>query len=610
MNELRRLFGYMRPQLGRLLLASLFLGLAGLLMSGVVATLKPLADEVFQVGRPGVVAAAPAAPERPGAFDILDAVKRAIPADKILAWAKDRAYLEVPLLIVAIFFLRAVFLYFGQYYVVKSGTSTIRDIRADLHEAISYQSLRFFQAHPTGTILSRILADVARLQRVCTDVFADFIRVGASMPLFLALALVQDWKLSLVAMVGLPLLAYPMVRLSKRLRRAATRSQEQQAETASLLAETIAGAKVVQGFAMERFEIGRFRAALDRMLAADLKSARAVALAPAVMEIFGALAGALLFSYAGRQVAKGRITGGDVMVIVVSLGYFFMSLRRMNAINSEVQQAIAAARRVFAMLDREREIRDRPGAEVLPSFSSEIRFERVDFAYDDEKILDGIDLTIRRGETVALVGASGSGKTTIANLLPRFYDANAGRILFDGHEIRSVTLESLRGQIGLVTQETVLFNDTVRNNIAYGRADVSMDAIVSAAKSAHAHEFIESLPDKYDTIVGERGARLSVGQRQRLTIARALLKDPPILILDEATSALDSESEMLVQEALEVLMKNRTSLVIAHRLATVRRADRILVLEKGRIVETGTHRELIDRDGLYARFHSLQIQAS
>jgi subfamily B ATP-binding cassette protein MsbA len=401
-----------------------------------------------------------------------------------------------------------------------------------------------------------------------------------------------------------------MVRLSQRLRRAATRSQEQQAETASLLAETIAGAKVVQGFAMERFEIGRFRAALDRMLAADLKSARAVALAPAVMEIFGALAGALLFSYAGRQVAKGRITGGDVMVIVVSLGYFFMSLRRMNAINSEVQQAIAAAKRVFSMLDREREIRDRPGAEVLPSFSSEIRFEGVDFAYDDEKILDGIDLTIRRGETVALVGASGSGKTTIANLLPRFYDANAGRILFDGREIRSVTLESLRGQIGLVTQETVLFNDTVRNNIAYGRSDVAMDAIVAAAKSAHAHEFIENLPDKYDTVVGERGARLSVGQRQRLTIARALLKDPPILILDEATSALDSESEMLVQEALEVLMKNRTSLVIAHRLATVRRADRILVLEKGRIVETGTHRELIDRDGLYARFHSLQIQAS
>jgi subfamily B ATP-binding cassette protein MsbA len=429
------------------------------------------------------------------------------------------------------------------------------------------------------------------------------------MPLLLALAFLQNYRLTLVAMVGLPLLAYPMVRLSKRLRRASTRSQEKQAETASLLAETIGGAKVVQSFAMERFEVGRFRAALDRMLGADLKAARALSLAPAMMELFGAVAGAALFSYAGRQVAKGRMTGGDVTVIVASLGYFFMSLRRMNTINVEVQQAIAAAKRVFGMMDREREIRDLPGAVPLPPFAGEIRFESVDFAYDvADKILDGIDVTIRRGETVALVGASGAGKTTIANLLPRFYDPTAGRILFDGRELKSVTLESLRRQIGLVTQETFLFDDSVKNNIAYGRSDVPFEDVVAAAKSAHAHEFIENLPEGYDTILGERGARLSVGQRQRVTIARALLKDPPILILDEATSALDSESEKLVQEALEVLMKNRTSLVIAHRLATVRRADRILVMEKGQIVETGTHRELIERDGLYARYHSLQMQ--
>lgn len=608
MNELRRLLQYMRPHLPRLMLASLLLGLAALLLSGVFATLKPLVDEVF--GGPAAAASAePAAAAPKGAFDILDRVKRAVPTAAVTAWAKDRAYVEVPLLLVVIFFFRAVFLYFGQYYVMKTGTSVIRDIRADLHEAISYQSLTFFQAHPTGTILSRILADVARLQRISTDVLADFIRVGVSMPFLLALALAQNWRLTLVAMVGLPLLAYPMIRLGKRLRRASTSSQEKQAETASLLAETIGGAKVVQSFAMERFEVGRFRAALDRMLAADLKAARALSLAPAMMELFGAVAGASLFSYAGRQVAKGRITGGDVTVIVASLGYFFMSVRRMNTINAEVQQAIAAAKRVFGMMDREREIRDLPGAVSLPPFTREIRFEGVDFAYDPaEKILDGIDLTIRRGETVALVGPSGAGKTTIANLLPRFYDPTAGRILFDGRELKSVTLESLRRQIGLVTQETFLFDDTVRNNIAYGRSDVSMPEIVAAAKSAHAHAFIENLPDGYDTILGERGARLSVGQRQRLTIARALLKDPPILILDEATSALDSESEKLVQEALEILMKNRTSLVIAHRLATVRRADRILVMEKGRVVETGTHRELIERDGLYARYHSLQMQ--
>ncbi len=608
MGELRRLFGYMRRHLGRLVLAGVLLGLASLLMSAVVATLKPLANEVFRVGTTEVASAVPEPLKRAGAFDILEQVKRRLPTAKVLAWAKDRAYLEVPLLLVAIFFCRAVFLYFGQYFIMRAGLSVIRDLRADLQSAISYQSLRFFQANTTGTILSRVVADVARLQRVSTDVLADFIRVGLSMPIFLGLAFLQDWKLSLVAIVGLPVLAYPLVKLSRRLRKAATRSQEKQAETASLLAETIAGAKVVQSFAMERFEIGRFRSALDRMLMADLKAARASALSPAVMEIFGAVTGALLFSYAGRQVAKGRITGGDVMVIVVSLGYFFMSLRRMNTINTEVQQAIAAAKRVFGMLDREREIRDLPGALPLPPFAREIRFEHVNFAYDDATILDGIDVTILRGETVALVGASGAGKTTIANLLPRFYDPTAGRILFDGHEIRSVTLESLRKQIGLVTQETMLFDDTVRNNIAYGRSDVPMEAIVAAAKSAHAHEFIEKLPDKYDTVLGERGSRLSVGQRQRMTIARALLKDPPILILDEATSALDSESEKLVQEALQVLMKNRTSLVIAHRLSTVRRADRILVIDKGRVVETGTHRELLERNGIYARFHALQMQ--
>ena len=502
MNELRRLFGYMRRHLGRLVLAGVLLGLASLLMSAVVATLKPLANEVFRVGTTEAAPAVPGPLKRAGAFDILEEVKRRIPTAEVLAWAKDRAYLEVPLLLVAIFCCRAVFLYFGQYFITRAGFCVIRDLRADLQAAIAHQSLRFFQANTTGTILSRVVADVARLQRVSTDVFADFIRVGLGMPIFLGLAFVQDWKLSLVAIVGLPVLAYPMVQLSRRLRKAATRSQEKQAETASLLAETIAGAKVVQSFAMERFEIGRFRAALDRMLAADLKSARASALAPAVMEIFGAVAGALLFSYAGRQVAKGRITGGDVMVIVVSLGYFFMSLRRMNTINTEVQQAIAAAKRVFGMLDREREIRDLPGALPLPPFAREIRFEQVDFAYDDAKILDGIDVTILRGETVALVGASGAGKTTIANLLPRFYDPTAGRILFDGLEIRSVTLESLRKQIGLVTQETMLFDDTVKNNIAYGRSDIPMEAIVAAAKSAHAHEFIETLPDKYDTVVG------------------------------------------------------------------------------------------------------------
>src|SRR5262245_56264550 len=468
MSELGRIFGYMRPYLGRIVGAAVLLGIAGALMSAVLLTLQPIVDEVF-LGNAHPVAAESHDAEK-SRFDFLDSVKKAIPKERFFAWAKDRALLAGPLLLAAIVGLQAILLYFGQYLVMKAGTSVIRDLRADLHEAITYQSLRFFQANPTGTILSRILADVARLQKVSTDVFADFVRVGGSMPFTVGAALLIDWKLTLVAMVALPLLAYPMVQLSKRLRKASTRSQERQGDTASLLAETLAGAKVVQGFVMERFEIARFRAALDRMLAADLKAARAVALAPAVMQLFGGIAGGLLFAYAGRQVAKGRISGGEVTTILALLGYLFMSLRRMNTINTEAQQAIAAARRIFDVMDREREIRDLPGAAVLPPFAREIRFEHVDFAYDADKVLDRIDLTIRRGETIALVGLSGSGKTTIANLVPRFYDPTAGRLTIDDHDIRQVTLASLRGQIGLVTQETVLFNDTVQANIAYGRA--------------------------------------------------------------------------------------------------------------------------------------------
>ncbi len=608
MTELRRLLGYMRPYVGRVVFASILLAIAGGLMAAVLGTFKPLVNEVFGVAGPE--AARAAAGSAASDASILSAAKRVLPLDRLASWARGRAYVEVPLVLLVLFFVRAVLLYGGQYVILKSGASVVRDIRADLYESIAFQSLRVYQAHPTGLILSRVLHDVSRLQGVATIGFVDFIRVASSVPFVVALVLWQDWRLATFSLVTLPALAVPMIRLSRRLRGAATRSQETMAEAASLLAETVGGARVVQAFSMERFEVRRFRAALDRMLGADLKAARVAALAPAVMELFGGAAGAAIFFVAGWEVSRGRLTGGDVTVVFAGLGYLFMSLRRLNYLNSEFQQAIAAARRVFEMKDRESEIKDAPGARPLPPFEGAIAFEGVDFRYEDELVLREIDLRIRKGEVIALVGASGSGKSTLASLVMRYYDPVRGRVTIDGQDLRDATLASLRGQIGLVTQETVLFNESVRANIAYGRDDVPLARIVDAARAAQALEFIESLPLKWDTVLGERGARLSMGQRQRIAIARALLKDPPILILDEATSALDSESESLVQKALEELMKGRTSIVIAHRLATVRRAARILVVEGGRIVEEGDHRDLLDRGGAYAKLHAIQFLGS
>lgn len=592
----------MRPYLPRMIAAAVMLAVAGALMSGVVATVKPLIDRVIMPSVGQAAAASGAAP------DYFDRLRTWLGWDRWTSVVGERIYFQVPLLLIIVFVVRGIFLYFGEYLTTKSGTSVIRDLRAELYEAITYQSLRFFQMNPTATILSRILNDVSRLQRVTTVVLSDVVKLGTMIPFMLAVAFVHDWRVSLIVVVVLPLMALPMVRLGRKLRRASTRSQENMATVAVRLVDAVVGAKVVQGFAMEPFEIGRFRGALDDMLRADLRAGRAAALAPAVLEILGSVVGGVMFYYAGMNIHRGSLDPGDFAVVLTSLGFLFVSVKRLNVLNLEIQQALAAAARVFDMMDREREIRDAEGAATLPSFREAIRFDAVDFGYDDEKVLEGIDLTIRKGEVLALVGASGSGKTTLTSLVPRFYDPTSGRLTVDDHDVRRVTLASLRSQIGLVTQETTLFNDTVRNNIAYGLCDVPLDRVIEAAKAAHAHPFIERLPEGYDTVVRERGMRFSAGERQRITIARALLKDPPILILDEATSALDAESEKLVQEALDRLMKGRTSIVIAHRLATVRRADRIVVLDAGRIVEVGSHRELLVHGGVYAKLHALQFR--
>jgi subfamily B ATP-binding cassette protein MsbA len=605
MRVIRRLLGYVKPYLGKLIIASILLAVSGALMSAVVATVKPLVNRVLL---PAVAPESDLTSDADRGTDILTKIEEWLPVDRITEWALENAFVQVPLLIIAIFFIRGLFLYFGQYLTIKSGASVIRDLRTDLYESVAYQSLGFFQEHTTGTILSRIINDVFRLQRVTTVVLADFVRVGAMVPFLLLTALLHDWRMTLVSIVALPLLGYPMVRLGKRLRRASTTAQENMARVASLVTESVSGVKVVQGFSMERYEVDRFRGAIDAMLNAELRAGRAQALAPAVMELLGAVVGAVLFYIAGKHIAGGNLDAGNFTVVLFCLGMLFISVRRLNALYTETQTALAGAVRAFDMMDRERQIRDLSSAKALPPFAGEIRFDQVNFGYGDERVLDRIDLTIRKGEMVALVGPSGSGKSTLANLLPRFYDPTDGSLRIDGHDLREVSLASLRGQIGLVTQETVLFDDTVRNNVAYGRADVDLERIIEVARASQAHGFIEQMPQGYDTKLGERGARLSMGQRQRITIARALLKDPPILILDEATSALDSESEALVQQALEALMQGRTSIVIAHRLGTVRSAHRILVMDRGRIIEQGSHRELLDRGGAYARLYDLQFK--
>ena len=601
MRDLWRLLGYLRPYLGSMVLASLLLAVSGALMALVVSSVKPLVNDVLL---PGAASAGAAAGDVSG---LLEGLRGRLPAGRTGAWIGDRAFVLVPLLIVGLFFVRGVFLYLGQYLTVRTGAMVIRDLRQALYESIVHQSLSFFQIHPSGLILSRILHDVQRLQRLTTNQLADLVRVGAMVPFLLITALLHDWRLSLATMGALPLLAYPMIRLGKKLRRASTASQEDMARVASRLTESVAGIKVVQAFGMEEHEIGRFRDAVARMLRADLRAGRAGALAPAIMEFLGAGVGAALFYFAGYQIARGRLDAGDFAVVLFCLGLLFMSTRRLNAVYAELQRGIAAATRVFDMLDREREIVDRPGVGSLPAFAETISFEAVSFTYGDQPVLSEVDLVIERGETVALVGASGAGKTTLANLLPRFYDPSSGAVRIDGHDLRTVGLASLRDQIGLVTQETLLFDDTVRSNIAYGRDEVGLDRVVAVARASQAHEFIEELPRGYETRLGERGQRLSMGQRQRIAIARALLKDPPLLILDEATSALDAESEVLVQRALEQLMKGRTSVVIAHRLSTVRRADRIVVLDRGRIVEQGSHASLLAVGGHYAHLCRLQF---
>jgi subfamily B ATP-binding cassette protein MsbA len=517
----------------------------------------------------------------------------------------------VTALVLGAYLLKGLGSYASVYLMTDVGQRVVLDVRTRLFRHILGQSAGFFARRTSGQLLSRVTNDVGQVQQAVSETIGDLIRESLALLGYAFLLFWYDARLAIVCMTGTPLVLYPLVRLGQRVRRTTRRSQEALEDLSHITAEAFTGHRIVKAFGAEGHEAERFYRAAWRLYRTNLKIASTVSSLPPIMEFVGGLAVVAALWYGSREIARGELTTGDFAGFLFAAFMMYTPIKKLSRVNATLNQAIAASERIFEMLDIHSEVLDRPAARPLAPLAREVEFRNVGFQYDDgdgRQILKGVSFTVKAGQALAIVGSSGAGKTTLVNLVPRFFDLTAGAILIDGVDIRDVTLRSLRAQVGMVTQDTVLFDDTIAHNIAYGSPHASDDDIEAAARAAHAHEFIGHLPLGYETRIGERGQRLSGGQRQRLAIARALLKNPPILILDEATSALDTESERLVQDALARLMQNRTSFVIAHRLSTARRADFIIVLDRGRIVETGRHDELVARPGgAYAKLHTLQF---
>jgi len=521
---------------------------------------------------------------------------------------KDARLLNLlPLALLGIFFVKGIFYYTYFYLLEFVGQTIIRNIRQQIFAHLNVLSLRFFSKTPTGELISRIISDVHLMQGAVSTALVGILRDFFQVVGLLGVIFYQDWRLAAFSFVFLPLALFPIVHFGRKFRRVSTDCQESLARVSSSLHETITGQRIVKAFCTEKYEIDRFGRLVQRVFEILMTDTRYRSLSHPLMELLGGVGIALIIWFGGHQVLQGNSTPGTFFSFLTALIMIYEPIKGVSKINSTVQQGLAAAVRVFTLLDIEPDIRDRPGAKELPPFHAAIELQRMRFGYSPETpVLHDIDLKVRRGEVLAVVGRSGGGKSTLVNLLPRFYDVDSGSITIDGHDIRDVTLNSLRRQIAVVTQQTILFNDTVRSNIAYGDGSRGEEDIREAARAAHALDFIERLPQGFDTVIGEGGSRLSGGERQRLSIARAILKDAPILLLDEATSSLDTESERQVQQALDNLMQNRTTIVIAHRLSTIRNADRIVVLREGRIVEEGSHEELLAHHGEYEMLHAMQ----
>lgn len=532
-------------------------------------------------------------------------LQRFVPAHFHNAWT------VVAYAFVASTILKGVFDYAGTYLVNYAGYGLITDLRNSLYGSILRRSAAFFQKHSTGTLLSTIVSDIERVQFAMSSILSEFLQQFFTFVFTAGVVIVLGKKLAWLLLLFVPVIIFSASKIGRRVRHTTRRGQDQLADIQNILHETITGNRIVKAFSMEAWEFARFRKAAQRLFRANLRSVAAAAISSPLMDIFGAIAIALLLLLGREEIVHGWMTPGIFVAFIIAVFKLYDPVRKFALFHNSFQQALGASSEIFRFMDLSDEIREKPNALALPPFSKKIVLHDVSFCYEVEgvprEVLHHVSLDVNAGEILALVGSSGSGKSTLVSLVPRFFDVSSGTISIDENDIRDVTLASLRGQISVVTQETVLFNDTLRNNIAYGQPGVSQREIEAAAGAALAHDFIMELAQGYETVIGEKGVRLSGGERQRIAIARALLKNSPILILDEATSALDNESEALVQSALQNLMTGRTVIVIAHRLSTVRRADRIAVIENGTVADIGTHDELMKKLGTYRRLYDLQF---
>jgi len=603
MSELGRLLRYSRPYTGHLLLSVLLMACVGAAQALTVLLIGPIFDRVLN----------PASADAPVLLFTIPVWKYQVYLDSFMPASVHNVWTMVAAGILAVFAIKGVCDYAGNYLVNYVGFSAVTDLRQDVFDRVVHQDAHFFESNSTARVMSSIMNDLEKIQVAMSHILADLLRQSFTALALGFVVLQTDWKLALGSLTLLPFVLLPTLRLGRRIRRTTRSAQDNAAELNQVLQETLSGHQVVKSFGAEDIESNRFRDRAERLRNSNLRYVAQQALASPVIEFFAAITIVGLLTYARTQIKAGLMSTGEFTSFVIALLVLYEPVKRLTGIHNIFQQALGASQKVFEYLDRELQVQEHPGAARLARFEKAIVFENVNFRYPTSPeglVLERVDLEVRAGEVVALVGPSGAGKTTLANLVPRFYDVTGGAIRIDGKDLRELKLASLRDKISIVAQDTFLFNDTVGANIGYGLRHALPEQVYQAARDALAEEFISRMPQGYGTVIGERGMKLSGGQRQRLAIARALLKDAPILILDEATSHLDTESEVLVQKALQTLMANRTVIVIAHRLSTVRRADRIVVLDRGRIAETGRHDELVNRGGLYQRLYELQFLTS